>query len=181
MAFWGNINSQPKRQHRFALTFGKRSGQDQLPQWIVSTVTRPSMNIDVEEHQYLNHTFKFPGRAKWNNINVTMKDPLVPDASKELFDILDAAGYAPPAKSPADPSMKEAFTKKKFVETIGTIRIDTLNNKGEPIETWTLYNPMFVSVEWGQFDYASEGLIDLSVEIAYDYATIEVNSANERT
>jgi hypothetical protein len=173
MAFWGNINSQPKRQHRFALTFGSRSSQNQLPQWIVSTVTRPSMNLEITEHQYLNHTFKFPGRAKWNNVSITMKDPLVPDASEELFKILDLAGYAPPSKSPSDPSMKETFTKKKFVETIGTIKIDALNSKGDPVESWTLHNPVFVSVNWGTFDYSSEGLLELTVEVAYDYATIE--------
>ena len=177
MAFWGNINSQPKRQHRFALTFGKRSGADQLPQWIVSRVTRPSMEISVTEHQYLNHVFKFPGRAKWNNISVTLRDPLEPDASKELYDILDAAGYAAPAKSPSDPSMKEGFTKKKFVETLGTIKIDALDSKGRPIETWTLVNPMIVNVNWGEFDYSSEELLDLTLDIAYDYATIETKTA----
>ena len=172
MAFWGNINSQPKRQHRFALSFGKRSGADQLPQWIVSSVTRPSMELSTIEHQYLNHVFKFPGRAKWSNITITLKDPLQPDASVQLYDILEAAGYAPPSKSPSDPSMKKSFTKAKFVDTIGNIKIQALDSKGDVQETWTVHNPMIVNVNWGEFDYSSEELVNITLEVAYDYATI---------
>ena len=173
MAFWGNKDSQPKRQHRFALTLGKRSGANQLPQWIVSRVTRPSMDLSVIEHQYLNHVFKFPGRAKWNNISVTLRDPLQPDASVELYNLLNAAGYSAPAKSPSDPSMKEAFTKAKFVKELGNIKIDALDSNGNPTETWTIVNPMIVSVNWGEFDYSSEELVDITLDIAYDYAEIE--------
>ena len=173
MAFWANQSSQPKRQHRFILSLGKKSGQNQLPSWVVSNVTRPAMEISTIEHQYLNHTFKFPGRAKWQDITVTLKDPLTPDASKQIYSLLAEAGYLPPSTSPEADAFKRAFTKKSFAEAIGNISIQALDSEGNTVETWTLFNPIIVSANWGQFDYASEELIELQLTVAYDYATIE--------
>tara|TARA_R110000824_G_scaffold101764_5_gene241712 strand:- start:1808 stop:2338 length:531 start_codon:yes stop_codon:yes gene_type:complete len=173
MAFWGNLDAQPKRQHRFTMTFGKKGGQNQLPAWIVSSVTRPSMDISTVEHQYLNHTFKFPGRAKWNDISVTLKDPLKPDAGQELYKILSEAGYKPPTGGPQSPNIKETFTKSSFAATLGSITIESLDAKGATVETWVLFNPLIVNVNWGTFDYASEELVEITLDIAYDFAQIE--------
>ena len=63
MAFWSSTESQPKRQHRFTMSLGNYAGEQQLPKWIVSNVTRPAMEISTTEHQYLYHTFKFAGRS----------------------------------------------------------------------------------------------------------------------
>ena len=173
MAFWGNLDAQPKRQHRFTLTFGKKSTQQEIPSWVISSVTRPSMDITTVEHQYLNHTFKFPGRAKWNNVSVTLKDPLKPDASRQLYRILDEAGYAPPTGGPESPNIKETFTKSKFSKALGIITIHTLDADAKQVESWELHNPMIVNVNWGTFDYSSEELVEITLDIAYDYALIE--------
>ena len=173
MAFWASKDSQPKRQHRFIMSLGKRSGQNQLPSWVVSNVSRPAMEISTVEHQYLNHSFKFPGRAKWQDVSVTLKDPLSPDASKQLYAILADAGYLPPSGSPESDAFNVAFTKSSFAEAIGTISIKARDSKWDEVERWTLFNPIIVSANWGQFDYSSEELIELQLTIAYDYATIE--------
>lgn len=167
--FWGNANSQPKRKHRFALALGN-SG---LPEWIVVNVKRPTMEISTTEHQYLNHTFKFPGRAKWQDVSVTLRDPLTPDASQTLYKVLENAGYTPPNKDPGVQSQKRTFTKAKFGSAVGMIQIQTLDAEGAVKEIWKLHNPIITNVDWGQFDYGDEGLLDISLNIAYDYATIE--------
>ena len=167
--FWAQKDSQPKRQHRFLMTLGSTD----IPQWVVSQVSRPSMEISTVEHQYMNHTFKFPGRAKWNNVSVTLRDPLQPDASDLIMKVLEKAGYRAPNKSPDDAASKQTFTKAKFSEAIGTIKIHALDAEGKVNrETWTLHNPMVVSVNWGEFNYGSEELVDITMDIAYDYATI---------
>ena len=51
--------------------------------------------------------------------------------------------------------------------------LDDLNSEGDEVERWTLFNPIIVSANWGQFDYSSEELVELQLTIAYDYATIE--------
>ena len=171
--FWAQKDSQPKRQHRFMMSLGDTN----IPQWVVSQVSRPSMEISTTEHQYLNHTFKFPGRAKWNNVSVTLRDPLQPDASQLLYNLLVKAGYNPPNSSPADAKSKQTFTKAKMAGAIGAIKIHALDADRKVMrETWTLHNPLIVNVNWGEFNYASEELVDLTLDIAYDYATIETRT-----
>lgn len=176
--FWSNQKSQPKRQHRFLFSFGKKGTDEALPQWIVSVAKRPSIEISTVEHQYINHTFKFPGRAKWQDINVTLKDPLTPDASFQLYKILQEAGYEPPKKDPADRSLKKSFTKGSFSATLGDIKIQALDANGAVVETWTLNNPIITSIDWGNFDYGSEELVELTLNIAYDWAEIETTRTN---
>jgi len=167
--FWAQTESQPKRQHRFMMSLGKTG----IPQWVITQVSRPSMEISTTEHQYMNHTFKFPGRAKWNNISVTLRDPLQPDASSLLYGIIKAAGYSPPTGDPTETKEMKTFTKSSFATAIGgQIQIHALDASGKVKETWTLHNPMFVSVNWGEFNYSSEELLDITLDIAYDYAVI---------
>ena len=173
--YWANINSVPKRQHRFLFKFGKRQGEnsEQLPMWVCSRVTRPSMEITSIEHQYLNYTFKYPGRAKWNNISVTLRDPGSPDATKVLYEWLVNSGYTPPMDDPSSAAAGSTFTKKAFGDLFGIVTIETLDAKGGVVDEWKIHNPMIVSVNWGELDYSSEELLNITVDLAYDYATIE--------
>lgn len=172
--YWANKDSVPKRQHRFLFKFGKVEGDGggELPTWVCSRVTRPSMEITAIEHQYLNYTFKYPGRAKWNNISVTLRDPGSPDASKVLYSWLESAGWKPPIDDPSAAGSSATFTKATFADLFGTVTIDTLGSDGKAIETWSIHNPMIVSVNWGEFDYASEELLNITLDLAYDYATL---------
>jgi len=173
--YWASTNSQPKRAHRFLFKFGNVTGQDEgkLPAWVCSRVTRPSMEITTTEAQYMNHTFKYPGRAKWNNISVTLRDPVDPDASVVLYEWLDKCGYKPPIDAPSTKKALTSFTKKSFAEFFGALLIQSLNGEGDVVEEWGIYNPIITSVNWGEFDYSSEDLINITVDIAYDYATIK--------
>jgi len=66
-----------------------------------------------------------------------------------------------------------SFTKKSFAEFFGALLIQSLNGEGDVVEEWGIYNPIITSVNWGEFDYSSEDLINITVDIAYDYATIK--------
>ena len=75
--FWGQANSEPKRQFRFELSFTSRNGNQagDIPVWTVKTATKPVAAVSTISHQYIDHTFNFPGRVTWNPITVTLVDP----------------------------------------------------------------------------------------------------------
>ena len=51
--------------------------------------------------------------------------------------------------------------------------------KSATVEQWTLVNPFIVNVDFGgTLDYSSDEFSEISVEIAYDYATLNQNIAN---
>ena len=77
--FWGQANSEPKRQFRFELSFTSRNGNNpgDIPVWAVKTATKPVAEVSTIPHQYIDHTFNFPGRVTWQPITVTLVDPVM--------------------------------------------------------------------------------------------------------
>jgi hypothetical protein len=62
-----------------------------------------------------------------------------------------------------------------MVDALGTeIKLSQLDADGVNfIETWVVKNPLITSVEFDTLDYSSDELLNITVGIKYDYATIE--------
>ena len=160
--FWSEPNSDPKRKYRFVMYVGG------IPLWTVKTTNKPTANVSTTEHQYLNHTFKYPGRVTWDPISVTLVDPLNPDVCKSLMNRLKQAGYSEPLSA----NVRETMSKEKATAALGTIRIAQIDGDGRPVEEWQLINPWFSKMQFGDLDYSSDDLNEISVEITYDYAML---------
>jgi hypothetical protein len=66
--------------------------------WYAKEVTKPSFTVNVAEHAYLNHKFKFPGTVTWNDIDLTVVDPQHDvDAAEALSSLWADSGYSVPA------------------------------------------------------------------------------------
>jgi len=169
MPFWSQRQVEPKRAFRWLLYL---SG---MPQYIVTKVKKPGFTVGNTPHQFLNYEFKYPGRVTWNPINFTVVDPVTPDSTLSLYKILENSGY----KVPTDYTEAAASTetKKNMVESLGTqIKMVQLNHNGIPIETWTVNNPLITSVDFGDLDYSNEGLLNIAVNLSYDWAEVEINT-----
>jgi len=62
-------------------------------------------------------------------------------------------------------------SKSKAASAIGPIVINQIDSEGNPIESWTLKNPFIKDMKFGDLDYTGDELIELSLEIRYDWAT----------
>jgi hypothetical protein len=51
--------------------------------------------------------------------------------------------------------------------------IQQIDSEGTQIEKWTLINPWIKSIKFGDLDYSSDELVEISLTISYDSATIE--------
>ena len=81
MAFWNSNTVEPKRAFRFLMDIGAQ-GTDTLASYFIKTVKKPNFGMDgAQEVKYIGHTFKYPGRIKWEDITVTVIDPGTPDAT----------------------------------------------------------------------------------------------------
>lgn len=176
MAFWNQASVEPKRGFRWLLYI---SG---MPQFIVTKVTKPSFTIGNQPHQFLNYEFKYPGRVTWNDIQFTVVDPADPDSAASLFNILSAAGYVVPSEY--QEATARTISKSGLVSSLGSqIRIVQLDANGDtanPLEEWIVNNPQIKSVNFGQLDYSQEGLLNIDVTVAYDWATLEGLSNGNR-
>ena len=170
--FWGQANSEPKRQFRFELSFTSRNGDQpgDIPVWTVKTATKPIAQVSTITHQYIDHTFHFPGRVTWQPITVTLVDPVNPDLSYAFLDVLGAAGYKYPDTAAIS---KVSLSKDGFKQTIGSVVIKQLDASGAEIERWELVNPIITSIDFGgSLSYDSDEMTEITAEITYDWAEL---------
>lgn len=171
MSFWTDPTTEPKRKFRF-----KVSLFDSEIIWYAKSVTAPSFEISNVEHHFSDHVFNFPGKIKWNDVEVVLIDPATTDADvvDKTMDLLRLAGYKVPT-STADPDLFKTFAKSELVAANGQIEIAAQDAEGNDIENWTLNNAFITSVKFGDFDYSSEDLREISITFKYDWASCVVN------
>ena len=177
--FWASPNVEPKRSYRFYMKVGG------IEKWTIKRVKRPDFTMSEVAHEYINHKFWYPGRVDWSPVSVTLVDPVKPDNTGILLATIMASGYRLPGTS--IPTMTP--NKAAAVKALGSVEIFGLGGAavhGEPsekailgdeavaVERWKLVNPWIKSVEFGDYSYSDDSIIDLSMTIRYDYATYEV-------
>ena len=169
--FWTNPSTSPKRAYRFTLTVGALGEENS---WLVTTVKKPSATIGEVSHKYLNHTFYYPGRVEWDTCQVTLVDPVSPNAAGIMARAIEDSGYT----VPGNPTVTDAITKAKAVNALGQVVIKQFDTDGaQPVETWTLKNAFITNVDWGELSYESDDLTNVTLTIRYDWA--ECNTATE--
>jgi|TARA_Y100000114_G_C11725466_1_gene310729 hypothetical protein len=178
MPFWSDDYrsstelKDPKRQFRFKVEITGINADTGGPLvWYAKTVNKPSFEVSTGEHVYLNHKFYYPGGVTWSPVSMTLVDPRDPDMSATLSDIVSQSGYRPPD----NPNDLGSMSKSRSAGALGTVYIVQLDGDGNEIEKWTLWNSFITKVDYGQLQYeGGEGLVEISLDIAYDWARLEV-------
>lgn len=163
-SFWADYTVDVKRNYRWVLNIGG------LPHWIARTTQKPSFEMTETELPYLNHTFFYPGRLKWNPIEFSLVDPLQPDASKTIMNIVEAGGY----HFPEDPNDLSTLSKASSVNALGRVVIAQIGSSGDIVEEWELKNAWLKNVNFadGELSYDNDDVTILSLEVRFDYAVM---------
>ena len=179
---------EPKRKFRWLVNF---SNIGQQSEFMCVSVSKPSAQMDVHKHEFMNHEFKFPTKLKWQPISVKFIDSFQADMGSKFYNIMRGSGYQAPESFDA---AKTGFTKSQMQFAIGQVTIAQYDggsvdvdpstvaiqdnpgfNLGEPREIWTLHNSLLTSVKFGDgLSYTDNGLVEVEVGLEYDYAKIEI-------
>lgn len=161
--FWADAHAEPKRAYRWTVYFGG------LSEYIAKKVSKPSFTVTETAHTYLNHKFYYPGRVEWNTINLTVVDSVAPNASGEILKMIEAAGYKTPVSSTA---AKHTMSKAAAEARLKEVKIHQLKPNGDVMETWTLKGCWIKDVKFGELDYESDDMIEIELELRYDFAQL---------
>ena len=180
MAFWtqdyGAGTKDPKRKYRFKVSIGSINGSGDCVWW-AKTVTKPNYEISESEHTFLTHKFYYPGRISWGEVEMVLVDPVSPGAVADLNAMIKAQGYKVPAEDLSGAAF-ETMSKGKGSDALSTVEIIQLDAEGEPIETWELKNPFIKGVKYGDLDYGSDDLLEVTLTLRYDWATCTIGSGD---
>jgi len=186
MAFWtdGGQASDPKRNFRFRVTIGgfapsedagdaNREGTSTV--WWAKKVQKPNFTVAESKHVFLGHTYYWPGKTEWQEITMTLVDPVSPDAMAMLSRIVEQAGYDVPNID--EPLITQS--KSKSVTALGPVVIEQIDSNDNPVETWTLNHPFIKKISFSDLDYENDDLTTIDISFRYDWASCKTRDVNK--
>ena len=179
MSFWTENTTEPKRNFRWRVSMSNLGGLgvDSAAVWWAKTVDTPSYNVTDVTHSFFDNEFKFPGRVQWQDVSMTLVDPISPNAVQLTNQIILNSGYSikGAAEFGANPT---SITKAGANAAVGSVVIDIFSGTGDVVESWTMYNPFIISVKFSQLDYSNDDMRTIDLTWKYDWAGCEHQNAN---
>jgi len=146
---------EPKMKNRYVMEI------DGIPSYMVKAAARPSITFETVTLNHINIKRKLQGTGEWQDITVTLYDPIVPSGAQSVMEwvrlghesITGRKGYA-------------SFYKKD-------ITFYMLGPVGDKVEQWTLKRAFISSANFGELDWASNDPLSIELTLTYDYAILE--------
>lgn len=175
MSFWTTTPTRdPKRGFRFRVMI---EGIDPDYLWYAKKADKPTLSFGEASHSYLNHTYYWPGRAEWNEVSVTLVDPIEPALAGNMAALVQAAGY----NIPVDSNDYSTMSKASSSEPLGQVTIEQIDEDGNILEKWNLNNAWVKELTWGELDYSSDELTECTIKFRYDWAELSVADSDAPT
>ena len=173
MAFWTDnllsTTKDPKRNFRFRVSFGAGSQfADQTTLtgiWYAKKVQQPSVTIGESSHDFLIHKFYWPAKVEWNEIEMTLVDPVEPEVSTNFYTALQNAGFVVPVNGRFTTVSKAAASI-----ALGNVLIEQIDEAGLANHQWLLQHAWAKEVSLSDLDYSSEDLMEITLKLRYDWA-----------
>ncbi len=180
MAFWSDRATEPNRSYRWVITFGGlASGLDNAA-FALKTCKKPSFKLKTTEHWYLNHKFNYPGRVEWEDIDITFASITNPNVAGVLYTLFRSAGYVFPTNNTVEAGGLQTISKFDATAHLGNLALKQIDANGKSTEIWTLKNPFFTDINFGDLSYDDEKIVEVKCTIKYDAAELVTFDAAPR-
>lgn len=146
---------EPKMQMRFIMEI------DGVESFLIKTAARPTITQEAVEIDHINLKRKIKGKSVWDDITITLYDPIVPSGAQMVMDWVRQSH-----ESLTGRDGYSAFYKK-------TIDFYGLGPVGDKVEHWKLVGAFINSANFGDMDWSSSDLVSIEVGLSYDYAILE--------
>jgi len=145
------------RKNRFLLRFPSDLG---IQEWWVASAARPGITQNPVEIPFINTSNYVIGRYNWDEINVTLRDPIGPSASQAVMEwvrlhsesVTGRQGYA------------VAYKRDLILEM--------LDPTGTAISQWIIKEAMISSCKFGNLDYSSDELATIELTLRPFYCIL---------
>jgi hypothetical protein len=148
-------NFEPKLGNRFIMEING------IESYIIKTASRPTFTSEVVELDHINVKRKIKGKSTWDDINITLYDPIVPSGAQQVMEWVRSSH-----ESLTGRDGYSAFYKKD-------ITFYLLGPVGDKVEQWTLKGAFISSANFGELDWASNDPLSIELTLTYDYAILE--------
>lgn len=151
------IEYEPLRKNRFLLRFPSDLG---IQTWWVSNASRPTITIKETEIPFINTSTWVVGRYIWEQISVTLRDPIGPSASQAVMEWIRLASESVTGRQ----GYAVAYKRDLILEM--------LDPTGTTVSQWILKNVMPVTSNFGELSYDDDSLATIELTLRPDYCIL---------
>jgi len=151
------LNYEPLRKNRWLLRFPADLG---IQEWWCQTAHRPAIKQEGKPIQFLNTETYVVGRYTWDEMQVTLRDPIGPSASQAVMEWVRLHSESVSGRQ------GYAAGYKRDVE------LEMLDPTGVVVSKWILKNTMCTAADFGELDYSSDELATIQITLRFDYAIL---------
>jgi hypothetical protein len=146
---------EPKLKNRFVMSI------DGINAYMIKSANRPSLESDEVVLEHLNVTRYVKGKSRWQPLDITLYDPIVPSAAQQVIEwvrlhhesVTGRDGYAD-------------FYKKN-------VTFNLLGPVGDVVEEWELNGCYIQSANFGDVAFDSSDPVEITLTLRYDYAVLK--------
>lgn len=148
-------NFEPKTKNRFIMY------AEGIPAFEIKTTDFPKVSSEINTLDHINVKRYTKGKTEWDPINITLFDPIAPQASQSVIEWLRVAHESLTGRNGYSDFYKKDVT------------IFILGPGGEKIGKWVLKGAWPSSIDWGSGDWSDGAPVDISVTLRIDFAILQ--------
>jgi len=145
---------EPKVQNRFIMYC------DGIPAYLIKSATAPGFEAGEIILDHINTYRKLKGKVRWNDMTLSLYDPVTPSGAQAVMEWARLAHESVTGRDGYSDFYKKDLT------------LDILGPVGEVVGEWVIKGAYVKTAAFGDYDWANEAAINLSVTIAMDYCIL---------
>jgi hypothetical protein len=145
---------EPKVQNRFIMYV------DGIPAYLIKKAASPQFDAGEIVLDHINVYRKVKGKVKWQDMNLELYDPITPSGAQAVMEWARLAH-----ESVTGRDGYSDFYKKDLV-------LNVLGPVGDIVSEWIIKGAYVKTANFGEYDWASEAAINISLTVAMDYCVL---------
>ena len=146
---------EPKLKNRYLMQI------DGIPAYLIKTANRPQITFEEVQLDHLNVRRWVKGKGVWQQLQVTLYDPVVPSAAQAVMEWVRLSHESVTGRD----GYSDFYKKDVTFQVLGPV--------GDVVEEWKLKGAWLQDVQFGDMDFASSDPVDITLTLRYDYAILQ--------
>ena len=145
---------EPKVANRFIMYI------EGIPAYLIKAANRPGITFGDVVLDHINVERKLKGKGRWNDVSITLYDPVVPSGAQAVMEWARLAHESVTGRDGYSDFYKKDLT------------LDIMGPVGDIVSEWIIKGAYVKTATFGDYDWTADAAIELSVTIAMDYCIL---------
>ena len=146
---------EPKLKNRFIVQV------DGIPAYTIKSIARPSIDFEEVELKHMNVKHWVKGVGTWQDIEMTLYDPIVPSAAQAVMEWVRLSHESVTGRD----GYSDFYKKEMTIQVLGPV--------GDVVEEWTLKGAWIKAANFNDLSFDASEPTEISVTLKYDYAILQ--------